>query len=215
MNTKDRILDTAERLFARDGVEATSLRAITTEAGVNLAAVNYHFQSKEALLHAVISRRVGPMNSRRIELLNAVEARAFGDLLPVAEVLDAFLRPVFEMFATNAKEFTPMMGRIFTESTEVLEKVFRTHMAEVAERFMAAFQRALPDIPKLELVWRLHFTFGAMVHTMSATRALKLLSNGLCDPTDVESTLKRMKSFLIGGLMAPIPVFEEVEHAAR
>src|SRR5689334_12024668 len=107
MNTKDRILDTAERLFARDGVEATSLRAITTEAGVNLAAVNYHFQSKEALLHAVIARRVGPMNTRRIELLNAVEARAFGDLLPVAQVLDAFLRPVFEMFATNAKEFTP------------------------------------------------------------------------------------------------------------
>ena len=76
MNTKDRILDTAERLFARDGFEATSLRSITAEAGVNLAAINYHFQSKEALVQAVIGRRMGPMNDRRLALLDAYEAQA-------------------------------------------------------------------------------------------------------------------------------------------
>lgn len=78
MTTKDRILDAAERLFARDGFDATSLRAITAEAKVNLAAVNYHFQSKEALVQAVIGRRLGPINVRRLELLDGYEAEAAG-----------------------------------------------------------------------------------------------------------------------------------------
>ena len=76
MNTKTRLLDTAERLFAHHGIEATSLRTITAEAGVNLAAVNYHFQSKEALMHAVIARRLDPINQRRLAMLDAYEAEA-------------------------------------------------------------------------------------------------------------------------------------------
>jgi len=218
MTTKDRILDSAERLFAHQGVEATSLRAITKEAGVNLAAVNYHFQSKEALMHAVISRRVDPMNRKRLELLDACESAVRPDgPLPLEQVLDAFLRPVFEMLAGQAREFTPMMGRIFIESADLTEKVFRTHMIVVAERFMKAFQRALPELPLIELVWRLHFVFGAMAHTMSAAKALRVLSNGMCDPmADVQGTMRRMEAFLMGGLTAPLPQsIEEVEHVAR
>src|SRR5215472_3578898 len=108
MNTKTKILNTAERLFAHHGIEATSLRAITAQAGVNLAAVNYHFQSKEALLHAVIARRVEPMNQKRLALLDASEAEAGPGPLPLEKVLDAFLRPVFEVLSGQAREFTPM-----------------------------------------------------------------------------------------------------------
>src|ERR1700744_1904733 len=97
MTTKTRILDAAERLFARDGFEATSLRAITTEAQVNLAAVNYHFQSKEALVQAVIGRRMGPVNARRLALLDACELQAAGAPLPLEQTIDAFLRPVVEI----------------------------------------------------------------------------------------------------------------------
>ena len=215
MSTKDRILDTAERLFAHPGVEATSLRAITTEAGVNLASVNYHFQSKDALMHAVIARRVDPMNAKRLAKLDACEAAAGAGPLPLTGVLDAFLRPVFDVLVGDGRHFTPMMGRIFCESADLSEKVFRKHMAHVAERFFPAFQRALPDLPAVELMWRLHFTFGAMIHTLSAAKALKVLSNGICDPTDAESTMRRMEAFIVGGLTAPVPVTEEVEHAVR
>src|SRR5215472_3794191 len=99
MNTKTKILNTAERLFAHHGVEATSLRAITAEAGVNLAAVNYHFQSKEALLHAVIARRLDPINQRRLAMLDACEGAAGDGPLPPAQVLDALLRPVLEILS--------------------------------------------------------------------------------------------------------------------
>src|ERR1700761_8308807 len=92
-STKDRILDAAERLVGARGFEATPVRAITAEAGVNLAAVNYHFQSKEALIRAVIARRIAPVNERRLKMLDAAEAGP----LSVEAVIEAFIRPVFEM----------------------------------------------------------------------------------------------------------------------
>jgi AcrR family transcriptional regulator len=213
MKTKDRILDAAERLFARQGVEATSLRAITAQAGVNLAAVNYHFQSKESLLHAVIARRLNPVNEKRLAMLDACEEAAGGGQLPLDEVLDALLRPVFEMLSGQAKEFTPIMGRIFTESAELTEQVFQKHLAHVAQRFLPAFQRALPDLPAVELLWRLQFVYGVMSHTMGAGRIVKFLAKGQCDTTDVDATMRRVETFLLAGLRAPVPA--EVEHAAH
>jgi AcrR family transcriptional regulator len=211
MSTKDRILDVAERLFARDGIEGTSLRNITAEAGVNLAAVNYHFQSKDALTWAVIARRMGPVNERRLALLDECEAAAGDGPLPLDQVLDAFLRPVVEIFRTHAKEFTPIMGRIYTEPGDFVAKVYKEHFERVATRFIRAYQRALPDLPKVELLWRLHFAIGALAHTMGAAHLLRVLSDGQCDPSDVESTLKRMEAFMLAGLTAPIP---KVQHVA-
>jgi AcrR family transcriptional regulator len=211
MTTKDRILDAAERLFARDGIEATSLRAITTEAGVNLAAVNYHFQSKDALVTAVIMRRVGPVNDQRLALLEACEREAGDGPLPLEAVVDAFVRPVLEIFGSRSRDFAPLMGRLYTEPSEYLEKIYKSKIEPVAERFIQAYERALPGLPRNELVWRLHFSMGAIGHTLAASHVLRMLSDGQCDPSDVEGTLKRLQTFMLAGLTAPV---EEVEHHA-
>jgi len=211
MNTKDRILDAAERLFSRDGIEATSLRGITTEAGVNLAAVNYHFQSKDALIRAVIARRVVPVNARRLALLDECERAAGNGPLPLEAVLDAFVRPVVEIKMSHAREFTPLMGRMYTEP-EFAERLYKDHMAPVASRFIEAYQRALPDVDRVEVLWRMHFSMGALAHTMAAGHVLRLFSDGQCDPSDVEGTLRRLKAFMIAGLTAPAT---EVAHAMR
>ncbi|MBZ5606954.1 MAG: TetR family transcriptional regulator [Acidobacteriia bacterium] len=212
MTTKDRILDAAERLFARDGIEATSLRAITAEAGVNLAAVNYHFQSKDALVLAVIARRVGPVNERRLALLDACEREAGDGPLPLQGVLDAFVRPVVEIFGGRGRDFAPLMGRLYTEPSESMEKFYRSEGEPVAERFIRAYQRALPGLPRNELVWRLHFSMGAIGHTLAASHMLRILSNGQCDPSDVEGTVKRLEAYMTAGLRAPVA---EVQHAMR
>jgi AcrR family transcriptional regulator len=212
MNTKDRVLDAAERLFARDGIEATSLRAITTEADVNLAAVNYHFQSKDALVRAVIARRVVPVNLRRLELLEACEKAAGDGPLPIEGVVDAFVRPVLEIYPSRAREFTPLMGRMYTEP-EFATRIYKEHMEPVATRFVAAYERALPDLPRVELLWRLHFSMGAVGHTMAASHVLRLFSNGQCDPSDVEGTLQRLKSFMIAGLTAPVAEEHHAMHS--
>jgi len=213
MITKDRILDTAERLFARDGVEATSLRTITTEAGVNLAAVNYHFQSKEALMHAVIARRIDPINEKRLALLAAIEEEAGSAPLPLDKVLDALIGPVFELLRSPAKAFAPMMGRIFWESSDLREKIFKKHLAHISARFFPAFERALPDLPRAELYWRMLFVMGTVSHTIGGAGLLRTVSGGECDPSDVEGTLGRLETFLLAGLKAPVSV--EVEHAVH
>ena len=96
-STKDRILDAAEVLLGERGPGETSLRDITAAAGVNLAAVNYHFQSKEALFRAVIERRVAPMQQRRIELLEAAVREAGDEQPDLTRIIEAFILPPLEM----------------------------------------------------------------------------------------------------------------------
>lgn len=213
MTTKDRILNAAERLFASSGFEATSLRAITAEAKVNLAAVNYHFQSKDALVQAVIGRRMGPVTERRLALLDAYESEAGDGPVPIDKIIDAFLRPVLEMVGSHAHEFVPLIGRLYTEPGEFVENIYKQQFEHLARRFIPAFQRALPDLPRVELFWRLHFAIGALAHTMGASKLLKLMSGGLSDVSDVEGTIARMKSFILAGLTAPITT--EVHYAAH
>jgi AcrR family transcriptional regulator len=221
MTTKDRILDAAERLFARDGFEATSLRAITAEAQVNLAAVNYHFQSKEALVQAVIGRRMGPLNAQRLALLDAYEAQASGVALPLEQITDAFLRPIVEMVGSHAHEFVPLVGRIYTEPGDFAARLYKQQFESLAQRFVPAFMRALPDLSRDELIWRLHFSIGALAHTMAASKMLEIMSGGRCNISDVEGTLARLKAFVIGGLTAgltapvSVPLSPEVHHAAH
>ncbi len=213
MTTKTRILNAAERLFARRGIEATSLRSITAGAGVNLAAVNYHFQSKEALMHAVIARRLDPINRKRLAMLDACEVEAGDGRLPLEQVLDALLRPILEMVSGPGKEFAPMMGRILTESSDLTEKVFQKHLAHVSARFFPALERAIPHLPRTELLWRMQFMMGAVAHTVGGAKLLRALSGGQCDPSDLEATMCRLESFLLAGLQAPVPA--EVQHAVH
>jgi AcrR family transcriptional regulator len=217
MTTKARILDAAERLFARDGFEATSLRAITAEAKVNLAAVNYHFQSKEALVQAVIGRRMGPLNAQRLALLDAYEAEA--RLAPVAleKIMDAFLRPIVELIGSHAQEFVPLIGRLYTEPGDFAARLYKQQFEPLRDRFFPVLERALPDLSPSDLAWRLHFSVGALAHTMAASKLLELMSGGRCNISDTEATLVRLKAFVEGGLTAPLPAqtSEEVHHAAH
>src|ERR1700683_3072119 len=120
LDTKSRILDSAEKLFGLNGFEATSLRDITAEAQVNLAAVNYHFQSKESLIDAVIARRIEPVNRRRFEMLDAA-----GSHPTLEQILTAFLAPVLEQ---NLDGVAPLMGRMMSDPTQFVERVFRKYL---------------------------------------------------------------------------------------
>src|SRR5690349_4125132 len=113
-DTKQRILDAAEKLIAEQGYAATSLRQIIAEAGVNLAAVHYHFGSKDELLASLIQRKVGPVNETRLQRLSAYEAEAKGKAVPVRKILDAFLTPMGHAAGTHP-QFVRVMGRVVAE----------------------------------------------------------------------------------------------------
>src|ERR1700678_1667806 len=126
LDTKTKILDAAEKLFGEKGFDGTSLRDITTEADVNLAAVNYHFQSKESLIEAVIMRSAEPVNQKRIAMLEAA-----GPNPSIEQLIEAFIGPVLEQ---NFEPMAPLMARVLS-SPEVMVRVFKHHMETLSRRF--------------------------------------------------------------------------------
>lgn len=203
--TKEKILDAAERFFAENGYTGTSLRMITAAADVNLAAVNYHFHSKEALIRAVYARRIGPVNVKRVAMLTEAEAAAGASPPSLEDILRAFVGPMVELPPDSPAgvDFRRLLGRMYVEPGEKVQEFLRELMQEVGQRFIAAFHRALPDVPRVELLWRLHFSIGVIAHNLAGRYHLQMLSGGLCDPTDVNANIERVVAFLAAGLRAP------------
>ncbi len=203
--TKDRILDAAERLFAENGFAQTSLRDITAEAGVNLAAVNYHFQSKDHLIGAVFERRIGPLNQERLAMLDQLEKEAAGGPLPVEGVIRALMEPVLRMVSTpEGASAANLFGRAHTEPGDVFAQLFTGQFAPIVGRFLSAARRALPGLPEIELLWRMQFSIGAMSHLVAGRRHIELTSGGRCDTTDVDGMVGRLVTFVAAGCRAPV-----------
>jgi AcrR family transcriptional regulator len=221
--TKARILDAAEALFMEHGFEATSLRAITAAAAVNLAAVNYHFGSKEELFQAVLTRRLDPMNQERVDILTRLENEAAPAPLPCDRILSAMFVPALKLARDperGGKDFLRLLGRAYADPAPFIRKFLAGQYAVMIARFKAAFARALPDLPKKELSWRLHFIMGALSYTLAGTDALRLIAE--LTPTESandELLLHRLAPFLLAGLESPVPDLAEAarspEHGAR
>lgn len=198
-DTKTRILDAAEKLFGEKGFDATSLRDITTEADVNLAAVNYHFQSKESLIDAVISRRVEPVNRERFQMLAAA-----GPDATVEQILLAFLSPLLNQ---NVSAVAPLMGRVLATPDVFLVQLFKKHMVALVQRFTLAMAKALPELTETEVMWRLNFTAGAMAHVMARSQHLQELTGGKLDLTDRAAVVARLVTFAAAGFRATGGIF--------
>src|SRR5437763_12601817 len=145
VQTRERILDSAERLFADHGFEGASIRAIVEAAKVNLAAVHYHFRSKETLLEAVLTRRISVVNAARLESLEQAEAAAAPDPPSVDQVLRAFIVPTVEFAQRSASgaTFVQLMSRMFTEPRFSLTDFLGRKFGDMIARFGDALVRAL------------------------------------------------------------------------
>lgn len=206
MDTRDRILDIAEQLFAEQGLGQTSLRAITAAAGVNLAAVHYHFGSKEALVYAIFERRLKPMNAERLRRLDELEARHHP--VPLDELIQAFVAPPLELSRDRAhggEHFIRLLGRTYSEPTESLQEHVRMLYEPVSDRYQAAFQKTLPDLDAKELYWRLHFMVGTLAYCMSGPNTMRLIaSSHLSEDDDTPALIQRLTRFLIGGMESAV-----------
>lgn len=207
-DTKTRILDAAEQLFMEHGFEATSLRSLTAAAGVNLAAVNYHFGSKEELFQAVLTRRLDPMNQERIDRLEKLEREAGAKALSCERILAAMLVPALRLARDEergGKNFLRLLGRAYADPAPFIRHFLSAQYAGMIGRYKEAFARALPHLTRQELTWRLHFVMGALSYTLAGTDALKLFAQvaGDRDVDDDELVLQRLAPFLVAGLKAP------------
>lgn len=200
IDTRQKILDAAERLFGEQGYGATSLRHIIAEAGVNLAAIHYHFGSKEELLNQLIMRKAAPVNAERLALLDALEAKAKGKPVPVENVLEAFLAPPL-LRIRKSPEFAKLMGRMYGEG--LMPLIVERHFRTVVKRCFAALARTLPHLTPGEMALRSQFMVGAMAHTLMGKAPDIEAMTGASPPKDSQYVLRELVAFLSGGLRAP------------
>lgn len=209
-DTRERILDAAEAVFMACGYDGASMRQITGDAGVNLAAGNYHFGSKEDLFKEVLYRRLRLLNQERLHVLDELEARAAGAPLKPSQIVDAFFGTLLRTAIAHGprgQTFLRLIGRTLTEPSEFIATVLSKEFAPILERYKAALFRALPEVPKEEIVWRFHFMLGATSYAIAGIDTLRLVTDwqtGAID-NDLECLLPRLMSFLLGGLRAPLP----------
>lgn len=203
--TVERILDAAEQLFAEKGFAETSLRVITAKAGVNLAAVNYHFGSKKALIQAVFSRFLGPFCAsleRELER-RAAEPEPAATLEELLEMLVDQAMAVEPRSHDDLSIFMRLLGLAFSESQGHLRRYLEDMYGKVFRRYMLLVHQAAPNVAPLELFWRVHFMLGAAAFSMSGIKALRAISeNDFGMDTSIEQVMRLMVPFLAAGMRA-------------
>jgi len=205
-DTKQRILDAAEYLFARNGYRGTSLREITGRAKVNLAAVNYHFGSKKTLVEEVIKRRLLPLNSIRKKRLEEVRDAADrkGKQPDIKAVLSAFIEPTLKFKESNpgAEHFFTFIGRSFTDPDNTVRDVFVRYIKPLFSLLYETACQSLPDHGSDIIFWRLHFTLGSLFHTMHICGNIKTEFMNNQNEMDADSLIDLIVPYVTAGMKA-------------
>lgn len=199
-DTRTAILDTAELLFARHGVEAVSVRKVLAEAGVNAALAHYYFGDREGLIHAVLRRRVEPLNEKRLALLDQVERHAGPEGPALDVVLRAFFGPVVDLLDEHP-DFARLVGQLHVAADPKMKQFFLALFGEVIRRFAGAARRALPaELNDAQRACRTLFTFGAMIHTLTNYCDMELMTRGRSEVPRGEVLLNELVAFCAAGL---------------
>ena len=201
--TKAAVFAAAERLFALHGFQNVSVRDITAEAAVNLASVNYHFGSKDALLFEIFRRRTAELNRERARMLHEANDRHAGNP-PVRDILEALFSPPLRWgtLSSDRRVSVQFIIRARSEGTEEMREALKNDVSHLA-RFADALIKARPELPPEEVYWRLHFCLG-MVHNnrFAEFDRLHVLSDGLTREGDPDALLQRMLDFAEAGFLA-------------
>lgn len=205
-DTKTRILDAAEKLFAERGFSETSLRLITSKAEVNLASVNYHFGSKKELIRAVLARYLDvfmPAASAEIRRLNATHPQA-----NLEEILSSLIDPLLDLNKLRSEGttiFLQLLGRGYIESQGHLRWFITTHYGQHLDAFVRAVSDSVPHIPPAEMFWRLHFTLGTIVFAMASADALNdIAAADFGEHNDIEAVIRKVIPYMAAGVSVPV-----------
>ncbi|GAA5523485.1 hypothetical protein Maes01_00030 [Microbulbifer aestuariivivens] len=193
-DTVGRILDAAEVLFAERGFTETSLRTITSTAGVNLAAVNYHFGSKKELIQAVFERFLTPFTRSLVEELDRREA--MDEPLSAERLLDSLYRVAManlEREGRNPQRFMRLLGLAYTQSQGHLRRFIVSRYGDSYQRFAGLLSKALPGLDPVTFYWRLYFMLGATIFTLSSFDAIEaILKEDFGAESSLQETLERL-----------------------
>jgi AcrR family transcriptional regulator len=213
-DTRQTILDTAERLFAEHGIDATSVRDITQAAEVNLAAINYHFGSKDQLLVEVFTRRLKPLNEARLAWLTKVEEEALPGKPTLEQVLEAFIHPTLDQRIKEPDtidSFGRLLCRCFQDPNPEMEAIITEQFGELVRRFHRAMLDSVPGLPSGEVFWQMSFMFGSLHHALDSMIRFdrnpftRLSGATVATKLDHKELAKRHIIFAAAGIRAAVP----------
>ncbi len=201
--SKLKLLEAAERLIAERGFEGVSVRDVTQAAKANVAAVNYHFGSREGMMGLVMTRVLGPIQQERSARLEVLEKKWGSKAMPLEELVDAMLRPL--MVLAKRSEWTDerqgaLVGRVLSLPVEQLPEALEESLKEFTGRVLKAMAKCIPHLDKEDLAWRLHFVMGAVVQVLVAPGSLQRLTQGVSGAPGSELLLARLMHFAVAGL---------------
>jgi AcrR family transcriptional regulator len=197
-STKLRILEAAETLFARHGFAGASLRQVTSAANVNLAAVNYHFGSKDKLIEEVFRRRLDQLNGRRMKALEELNPHA-----SLEDVLAAFIRPALELTHESdaGGALVRVLARAYAEQNDRLRRFLSENYGHVIRQFAHVLADLLPDLGKEELYWRIDIVSGALTYAMADFGIIQR-REGVTENQHREQAVDHLIRFAAAGLRA-------------
>jgi AcrR family transcriptional regulator len=200
--TRERILKTAERLFAERGFNGVSVRELAGAANVNIASIGYHFRSKEGLLAQVYRRHCEPMIEERLRGLKV--ASCLAGSARVKAIIEAFVRLALQQ--VNAEEgvtFIRLRAVLSGENSELLEKLVADSFDQSSTAFIDALCDCLPHLSRTDVCWRFHFLLGTVYYTAAGPHRIYAFSNGRCDPGNTEAVIKELVPFMTRAFQAP------------
>ncbi|MEM0979467.1 MAG: TetR/AcrR family transcriptional regulator [Cyanobacteria bacterium P01_H01_bin.58] len=198
-DTKEQILDVAERIIAERGFAGTTLRSVVSQAGVNLAAVHYHFGSKEELFRATVARIAQPVVEQELAALRQLQAEQ--ESPSVEEILTAFLLPPLKLLmdAENSRMVrAQFMGRCRTEP-QPIQSIAAQEFDASSQAFLDALQRALPHQSRAQLQWKFDLAIAVLIRVqMEAGSPTALIQSN--QPEDVQRAVSQLVAFLAAGI---------------
>jgi AcrR family transcriptional regulator len=201
---KERILDAAERLFARHGFYGVSVRDITEAAGVDVALVSYHFGGKRELFAAVFQRRAELLNPERLAMLEEVRRAALPGVPTLEDIVNAFTYPLLERSARGGpgwKSYFALVAQV-NNSPEWAPVLMTQHFDPLVVKFISVLREALPGCSPREVYWGYQFLTGALTLTFAETGRIDALSGGLCKSSDLDSVHERLAPYVAAGFRA-------------
>ena len=197
------LLEVAEKLFAERGFESVSIRDVTQLAKANVAAINYHFGSRDGLIALIVTLSITPVNEERIVRLDTLEKKWSGKAVPLEEVIEVFTRPLLGAARkTELSEplFCRLLGWIFSMPLENMPQAMEYQIRNVSDRFTRTLAKSLPTVSAEDLAWRFHFMSGSMIHMLLHQEMLHQLSNGASGNPTMEAVFGRFIRYAAAGL---------------
>src|SRR5262245_38136343 len=202
--TRQRLLDAAERLFAEYGIEAISLRAVNAAAGArNTGAAHYHFGTRDGLVRAVVTRRLDALSRERIGGLRAIEAAARGGPPDLRALVEATLAPNIRLLADPAgSHYVSLLARIVAEPRIDLNDLVTPAFQEASSLFFTLLGRALPTLTPPVLIHRAIFMSELLTQAVAFAARTAQRNGAPFSPAYLEVFTRHLVDFVAGGLAA-------------